>query len=45
MSDHAGQSYSAENLFLVQVLNHPEALGNLNHLIGADVEDAQTVPD
>ena len=43
MSDHAGQRYSAETLFLVQVLNHLEAIGNLNHLMDADAEDAQTV--
>jgi len=39
----AGTTYSPETLFLVQVLNHLEALGNLNHLIDADAEDAQTV--
>jgi hypothetical protein len=43
MSDHAGQKYSAEKLFLVQVLNYLETLGNLNHLVNADAEDAQTV--
>ena len=43
MSDCAGQKYSAETLFLVEVLNHLEALGNLNHLIDANAEDAQTV--
>jgi len=43
MSDHAGQRYSPETLFLVQVLNHLEALGNLNYLMNADAEDAQTV--
>jgi len=43
LSDCAGQKYSAETLFLVEVLNHLEALGNLNHLIDANAEDAQTV--
>jgi len=43
LSDCAGQKYSSETLFLVEVLNHLEALGNLNHLIDADAEDAQTV--
>jgi hypothetical protein len=32
-----------ETLFLVDTLNMIETLGNLNHLIEADADDAQTI--
>ena len=44
LSNEAGRrAYSPETLFLVDALNMIEALGNLNHLIKGDAEDAQAI--
>jgi hypothetical protein len=43
MSSQSGRAHSSETLFVVDVLNMIEALGNLNHLIKADSGDAEAV--
>jgi hypothetical protein len=44
MSSKSGRAaYDAETLFLVDTLNMIEALGNLNHLIEMDAENAHAI--
>lgn len=43
MSQEAVQRYGPDALFVVQIVNIAEAMGNLNYLIGADAEKPEAV--